>query len=533
MKPPRLPFLRLLRYSVPPASFHIPSPNPPTREDIPAALPESLDEALSVLAAIFHAPKNKDYVVRELLLGRTRCAVLHIDGMTSRVDLEDVALRALQKAPPLVRAPKDYAKELLETVLPTGTGQLETDPQAVARFILLGNFAVLLDGCPCAVLCEMQGFSTRGVQQPVTESVILGPHQAFNENMRTNLSMLRRMVKSPDLITEFVSVGKKGNTPLALCYMENLTNEALIAEVRRRVAAIQSDMVFSAGELAQLIEDRPFALLPQLLLTERPDRAASFLLDGAVLLVYDNSPHVIAAPATLAAFFHTSEDHSLRWQYGSFNRLIRFAGVLIALFLPSLYNAMLLFHQELLPPELLTSLLEGHAMVPFSVTLELLLMQLVFDLINEASIRMPGYMGSTLGIIGALVLGQAAVSANLISPALIIIVSITGLGTFALPDYSLSIALRIRRALYVVISAFFGFAGIAALLTLFVFCDCALESFGVPVFAPFAPKSRHNPDLILRFPLFWQRYVPPMFRPRQVVRTESTRSWQAKGGNRS
>ena len=210
--------------------------------------------------------------------------------MTSRTDLEDFVLRPMQQAAPLTAKGEALAQELLDRVLPTGTGKTETDPRKIAQFILGGNFAVLLDGCPEAVLCEMQGFSRRGVEQPVTETVIMGPHQAFNENMRTNLSLLRRILKTPDLVDELFYVGKKAQNPLAICYMESIANPALVEEVKRRVQGIESDVVYTSGELAQLIEDKTFALLPQLLLTERPDRAASFLMDGMVLLVYDNPP---------------------------------------------------------------------------------------------------------------------------------------------------------------------------------------------------------------------------------------------------
>ncbi len=530
MKKPHGGVSRLFRYNKPIPQPHIPPAPKETDAPAPEKLPASLTASLAVMGRIFHAPKNADYIVREFLIGSTRCAVLHIDGMTSRTDLEEMVLKPLQRCPSLSSTPKRYARELLETVLPTGTGKTETDPKKVARFILGGNFALLLDGCPEAALCEMQGFSKRGVEKPVTENIVMGPQEAFNENLRTNLSLLRRALKTPDLVDEIFDLGERANDTLAVCYMESIANPALVEEVKRRLQGIQTDAVFTSGELAQLLEDRPFALLPQILLTERPDRAAAFLMEGLVVLLCDNSPHALVVPATLAAFLHSSEDLSLRWQYGLFNRLVRLFGILVALLLPAVYNALLLFHQELLPAELLTSLLEGHAMVPFSVTMELLLMEFTFNLINEASLRMPGYMGSTLGIIGALVLGQAAVVANLVSPALIIIVSVSGLGTFALPDYPMSIALKIRRVSYILASAFFGFAGIAALLVLFLFCDCSLESFGVPFFAPFAPRMSHNPDLFLRLPLAMQRLVPPMARPKAHLRSRAPRGWDGQRG---
>lgn len=519
--------LQWLRYDPPKPPKPIPPPPAANPYQPPNELPTDLDAALQIMDQLFHAPANADYLVRRFLCGGVECAVLHIDGMTDREVLEDVVLRAMQNAMPLNKVPgKSRAQALLDDVLPTGTGEKQVNPMEIADFILGGNLAIIMQGCGEAVLCEMQGFAKRAVEKPVTEDVIIGPHQAFNESIRVNLALLRRILRTPDLVNEMVTVGRTAKNKLSICYLSSLTNPELIAEVKRRVEGIDVDTVYSAGELAQLIEDKPMALMPQLMLTERPDRAASFLMEGMVILLYDNSPFAIGAPVTVSHFLHSSEDTFLRWQYGTFMRIVRLLGLMLALFLPALYTATLLYHQELLPAELLTSLLEGHAMVPFSVTTELLLMELTFNLINEANLRIPGYMGSTLGIVGALVLGQAAVSASLISPALIIVVSVAGLGTFAVPSYPMSLVLRIRRLGYILAGAFFGFAGIAVLALAFLIADCALESFGVPFFAPFAPTSGHNPDLITRLPIAMQRKTPAAFKAKRGITGKDPRGWQ-------
>lgn len=495
-------------------------------------LTPSLEENLRTFRELFHAPENQDFVVRELEPGGVRLAVLCIDGMASRRNIESAVLRPLMKAPPFGSLPPETrAQALLDKVLPTGTGETEKRVQNIAEFLLDGNCAVLIDGCAQAVLAETQGYDTRSVNQPLIENTAFASHEAFNESLRTNLTLLRRILRTPDLVAEMHNIGATSSTKVALVYLSGVTSRKLIAECRRRLSGVGIDRLLSVGQLQQLIEDNPRQLLPQIVQTERPDRTASFLTDGMAVVLCDGAPYALAMPGTFWTFLHTPDDHALRWQYGSFLRIVRVLGFFLALLLPALYNALLLYHQELLPMDLLTSILEGYTLVPLSVTLELFLMDFVFDLINEASLRMPGDMGSALGIVGGLVLGQAAVSANLISPLLIIIVSVAGLGLFSVPSYPLSLALRIARLFLLLASTLAGFAGIAVALALLLCAGCAMESFGTPYFAPAVPAMRHNGDLFWRFPERWQQKRPGMAHPQKPRRTSAPRGWE-KGGEK-
>ncbi len=486
---------------------------------------------LETFQELFHAQRNCDFIIRELSPYGVRMAVLYIDGMASRTNIEDMVLRPLMRMRPFGSiAPAGRAQALMDMVLPTGTGELETDVMKVANFILDGNCAVLCDGSGEAVLAEMQGFVTRSVDQPLIENVTFGPHEAFNESIRTNLTLLHRTLRTPDLVTEMMEIGSTSKTKVAVVYLSGVANPDTVNEFKRRLSGVKVDKLLSIGQLQQLIEDRPGRVLPHIMQTERPDRTASFLMDGMVAVVCDNSPYVLAAPATFLTFLHTPDDHALRWQYGSFIRVVRILGFFLSLLLPAVYNALLLFHQELLPTDLLTSILEGYTLVPLSVTLELVLMDFIFDLINEASLRMPGSMGSTLGIVGGLVLGQAAVSANLISPMLIIIVSVAGLGLFAVPSYPLSLALRIARLVLVIASTVAGFVGIALALCFFIGSSAALESFGTPYFAPLAPHMRHNGDLFLRLPERFQKKRPGLAHPLKTNAAPAPRGWDKKEG---
>ena len=470
-----------------------------------------LEQDLSLFRDIFHAPRNADFIIRKVSPHGVNTAVMYLDGMANRTGVEDMILRPLLNMRPFGGvAPQERSRVLAQKVLPTsGTGALSDDADALAQYLLAGNAVVLCDGSRHAVMAEMTGYAMRGVGQPLTENAAFAPHEAFSESIRVNLTLLHRELHTPDLVAEMADIGRTSRTRAALVYIDGIADESLIHEARRRLKSINTDKLLSIGQLQQLIEDRPGHILPQLIQTERPDRAASFLMDGMVIMVCDNAPYALAAPATFLTFLHTPDDHALRWQYGTFIRTVRTLGFFIALLLPALYNGLLLYHEDLLPADLMTSILEGYTLVPLSVTLELILMDFIFDLINEASLRMPGSMGSTLGIVGGLVLGQAAVSANLISPVLIIVVSIAGLGLFAVPSYPLSLAVRIVRLFLILASTLAGFAGIALAMTALL-CSCAgLESFGVPCFAPPAPSLRHGGDgLFARLDLRRMTHAP-------------------------
>jgi len=275
--------------------------------------------------------------------------------------------------------------------------------------------------------------------------------------------------------------------------------------LRARVKGVRAPAVNGLGALQQLIEDHPLALLPQFLQTERPDRAAACLLEGQALILQDNSPYALAAPVSVFHQLHASDDAFARWQYGSFLRLIRFMGMLVSVFLPGLYLALTDYHMHLIPMSLLTSIAEARASVPFPILAEILIMEFSFYLINEAGTRMPQQIGSALGIVGALILGQAAVSASIISPILIIIIALTGLGNYAVPDYGFGIGLILYRLAVIAAAALFGLYGICIAAFVIMAGLCGMRSLGAPYFAPLAPPRPHNPDLLLRLPTWLQR----------------------------
>jgi len=326
--------------------------------------------------------------------------------------------------------------------------------------------------------------------------------------LRTNITLIRRIIKNKDLITEIQPVGKTSNSNCAIMYLEGIANPELVKEVKRRIKSINIDFVTGDGMIEQFIEDKPFQIIPQVLNTERPDRAASFIMEGQVVIIGEGVPFVNVVPVTFFAMFHASEDSFLRWPFGTAIRLIRILGLFFATLLPALYVSLILYHQEMIPTDLLVAFATARENVPFPTIIEVLILEISFELIREAGVRVPGIIGPTLGIIGALILGQAAVAANLVSPVLIIVVAATGLGNFAIPSYSLATGIRLIRFGLILAGAFLGFYGVAAVLFIAGCFACSIKSFGVPFLSPVSPVTRKNPDIIARAPNIKQKMRP-------------------------
>ena len=401
--------------------------------------------------------------------------------------------------------------------------------------ILSGLTVVFIDGCDECLVMESRGYEKRDISVPSTETVVNGAQEGFTENLRTNITLIRRIVKNEALVTEFKIISKTNNILAALLYMNDITNKKIVEEVKRRINSLNIDYISGSGMLEQLIEDKSLMLFPQVISTERPDRVASFLMDGKVALVCEGTPFALALPITFFDLFHTSEDSNLRWQYGTFIRIVRLIGTLIALLLPGLWTALILFHQEMIPTSLLSSIVSSRAPVPFPYIVEFLLMEMSFELIREGGIRVPGITGNTLGIIGALILGQSAVSAGLVSPSLIIIVAVTGLGNFAIPNYSLALAVRIARFILMGFGALGGLYGISVGFAIFCALSLSMKSFGVPFFTSIAPETRSNRDKIIRGPLHNQDYRPDYLNTQNEKRMgDDPRGWVTTkpGGDR-
>lgn len=478
--------------------------NTPQAANASDAISPELHVNLETIRQKFLISKNQDVIIREFKIGRKlRAYMAYIDGMVNKQTLDLSIFPQLMSRDVFEELEKECPVDyLIENILTVHEVKRSDKYSDIVIQILNGMSALFVEGCNECILIETKGYEKRNVEAPKVETVVKGSQEGFTENLRTNVTLVRRIIKNENLVTEMLPVGNTNHSNCAVMYLEGIANSKVVEEVKRRLKRIDADFIMGDGMLEQYIEDNSLMLFPQMISTERPDRAASFIMEGKIIIIGEGTPFAIAAPITFFGLFHTSEDYFLRWPGGNFLRLVRIFGLFCATFLPGLYVALTLYHVEMIPTELLVSIARAKEVVPFPTLLEVLIMETSFELIREGGIRVPNVIGQTLGIVGALILGQAAVAAGLVSPMLVIVVSITGLGSFAIPNYTLAIAIRIERFLFIFAGAVLGFYGISlmsVILTLFV---CSMKSFGVPYLVPVAPKTKSNADVIFRYPIW-------------------------------
>ncbi|MGE5554521.1 MAG: spore germination protein [Betaproteobacteria bacterium] len=527
----------------PPREFSLgqrPAPgSAPSQQEVagPPDISPNLDATLRRVKEELDARNNSDVVIRDFRLAvqpPRRAFLLYIDGLADRATVSETILTPLML---LARLNGDSARgDLLsvveERLAPGAAAVRESTLSAVLDKVLSGMTALFLDGSREALLIESKGWERRGVERPQEEPGARGPQDSFTESLRTNTALIRRRLRTPQLTIENLQVGRLSRTDVALVHLRGLTNEKLVEEVRRRLRGVAVDHLQASGTLEQLIEDRPRSLFSQVLLTERPDRAAGFLSEGYVVLLVDNNPIALAVPGTFTAFFHAPDDYYLRSPFGTFARFVRVLALGLALLLPALYVGATTYHQAMIPPPLLLSIAATRERVPFPTLLEVLLMESSFELVREASLRVPAVIGGTISIVGALILGQAAVAANLISPLLVVMVALTGLGSFCVPDYSASFSLRIARFLLIVLAALAGFFGVSLGLFFLLVHLGSLQSFGVPYLSPIGPYRPGSPDIVVRGQLSNMEQRPAYLRPQDRWRQPPTaRQWAEEQQN--
>jgi len=463
---------------------------------------------------LYHLPLSKDFVVRDFVIALkppVEAFAVFMEGMADKNIINNAVLEPLMLWANMHddRKDKNLLDLIKERILPGNQVDIYSDFQPVLEKINYGGTAIFVEGCEAALVVETKGWEHRAVGAPTIEQVVRGPHEAFVETLRVNTALIRKQLQTEDLVTEMTKVGLRSKVDVAVMYLRDVANPELVAEVRRRLTGLKVDHLADSGVLEQLIEDHPFMPAPQVLATERPDRVVSMLAEGRVAVLANGNPFVLVVPVTFFTLLHSPEDIYLRWPYGSVLRLTRLLSFFIALFLPGLYLAMFYHHQEMVPTELILAIAGARERVPFPTIVELILMEFSFELIREAGVRVPGVIGVTIGIIGALILGQAAVSAGIVSPILIIIVAVTGLANFSIPNFSLAFTVRLLRFVFIFLGTAFGFLGISAGFYLFLLMLTGMRSFGVS----FLASAGQGRSVLLRKPVWEQELRPDFLQP--------------------
>lgn len=476
-----------------------------------------LEKNLKALQERLHLDVNDDVVVRRFSALGQSCALLYVEGLSDGEQMAQHILRPMMNSP-LVLAGRSAAEQVMQNVLTVPEVETEQELSKAVEDLLRGLCLVLMDTCDQALRIDLRAYARRPVSNPRNETVVVGPHDAFNETLRDNLTLLHRRLPSPNFVCQLRKVGTETPGQAALCYLDGVCPRETVEELQRRLDGVELDYVLTSGTLEQLIEDDPYAPLPQVVGTERPDRAVSFLMEGQAVLLLDGSPRALALPVSLWHLFHAPDDSYMRWQYGTFMRLLRLLGALVTLLLPAVFVSLVVYHPITIPMTLLTSIMQSRTNVPINLFEETLLMVAVFALINESAIRIPGMMGSSLGLVSTLILGTAAVDAGLVSPLLIIVVALSGLGSYAMPNYPLSFAFRMGQVVLLLAAGITGISGLCYAVVMLLCWVAAMESLGQPFLAPGSPRRTHNPDLLLRAPTFRQRLRTYLSNPEEMKR---------------
>lgn len=453
-----------------------------------------------------------------------RAAIIYIDGLVDLPLIDQFVLTPLMTEASEAEKRekrKDLWEMINESLIQTGEMKITSKMRDLVDSLLSGDTILFVDGESNGLIIGSKGWATRSVEEPKTAAVVRGPREGFTETIRVNTALIRRRLKDPDLRLKSYKVGRRTRTDVVLCYIEGVADPQIVEEVERRLETIDLDGVLESGYIEEMIVDNNWSPFPLVQNTERPDSAVAHLLEGKVVILVDGTPHALIAPAVFAQFYCSPEDYYERYLIASLLRLLRLLALTIALLGPAFYIAFVSFHTEMLPSQLAIAMAAGRATVPFPSIVEALLMETSVEILREASVRLPGPIGPTIGIVGALVIGEASVTAGLVSPLMVIVVGLTTISSYANPSYNAAISLRLLRFPIMIVAAGFGLYGIVLCLMILLHHLVKLESFGVPYMAPMAPlRGQDLKDLLVRVPWSMMEKRPSIFRPRDEVREE-------------
>lgn len=464
-------------------------------------------------------PYAPGLVVRRFRTGAGMdAALVYLDELVDKVSINAQVLKPL-----LVE--RISVEDVERPDIPFGKVETTSCWEDVESCLFEGKSVLLLENRTAALIFFTQGWPQRAVEEPQIELTLKGGHQGFVETATENIALIRRYLHHRELHIRTYTVGERGRIKVYLLYLRDVVKPAYITKMEERIKQIRVDAILNMGELEEYIEDHTYSIFPQFLHTERPDNTVSQLLQGRVAILQDCSPFALIGPTTFGTFFQNADDYSTRWPVASFLRLLRFFAFFIATSLPALYIAVVSYHYEVLPLDLMLSVGTSRALVPFPPILEALLMEVSIEMIREAGVRLPAPIGQTIGVVGGIVIGQAAVQAGVVSNIMVIIVAITAISSFIIPNHDLASSIRLIRFPIMLIAAFFGMVGLTVGLMIMTIHILNLESLGQPFGSPVAPiRLRDWKDLWIRVPLWKMNTRPLSTEPKQDRRQGRTRT---------
>lgn len=456
----------------------------------------NIEKNIDVLKKIFQ--DCSDVKFRPIKVKDKKAFLIFVDGLIDQNSIQMNAIHELLSETELNQLTAEYIEETVISI----SEVVESDKfEDIVKQILDGNTVLFVDKLDKALVLNAKGGQRRAVSEPETETAIRGPREGFIENIAVNISLIRHKLRSNHLKLVTSEIGTETRTIVGLMYMENLASSDLVDEVKRRLDRIKIDGVLESGYIEEFIEDEPWSIFPQIQNTERPDTVVGNLLEGRVAILTNGTPFALVLPSTFWQFMQANEDYYHRFHLVIFIRLLRMILLYLALVLPGFYIAVTTYHQEMIPTNLLYSIAASREAIPFPAFVEAIIMELAFEALREAGLRLPKVIGQAVSILGALVIGTAAVEAGIVSAPMVIVVSMTGIASFAIPKFNMAISIRVLRFPMMILAGVFGLLGIGVGSLLIVTHLCKLRSFGVPYFWPVAPLNwKEFKDVIVRAP---------------------------------
>ncbi|HBM81356.1 MAG: spore germination protein [Clostridiales bacterium] len=471
-------------------------------------IPKNIDETNKKLKDIFK--DCNDIIFREFNVGtgqKLKYLLICVDGLSDKMLVDNFVLESLMLDARKVKPDAEEIKSRLFDLTKNGTLATtelreEDDLNKVIDGILSADTALFMDGFDKAIVIGTKLWPARQPQEPKSEGVVRGPSDGFVETLRFNTALVRRRIRDPKFKVKQMKIGYRSKTDIAVMYIEDIVKKDILQKVFDRLNSIKIDGIIESGYVEQFIEDDIFSPFPQVKSTERPDAVAAEILEGRVGIIVDNSPFVLIVPGTLIGMLHSSEDYYQRWIIATFVRGTRITAAIFSLLLPALYIAITSYNPDIIPYRFALSIAGSREGVPFPAFIEAIIMELSLELLREAGVRLPDPIGGTIGIVGGIIIGQAAVSAKIVSPIMVIIVSITAISSFTIPNFGLNTGMRIVRFVLMILAAVLGLYGVMLGLIALLIHLVNLKSFGVPYLAPFAGMSaRDFKDSVVRFPI--------------------------------
>lgn len=495
----------------------------------------SLDENEKKIKEILG--ESSDVVIRHFIIpafNNCRAIILFIDGMVDTKEIDDIILRPMTS--------NTQVQILREAVISVGVIRAVKEAGLLAASIkevngwntlfdavLSGETVLFIDRIDTAIDISTRGWQARAVSEAATESEIRAPREGFIENIRVNTSLIRRRIRDYSLRFETMKIGTRTKTDVVIAYIENLADKGILNELRNRLSRINIDSILESGYIEEFIEDSPYSPFPSIEHTERPDKAVGAILEGRIVIMVDNTPFVLIVPTTFWRYIQVPGDYYERTYVATFLRVVRTVALFSSLTLSSFYIMLVSFHQEMLPTPLALRMAAGREGVPFPAIIEVLFMEIMFEIIKEAGLRMPKPVGQAVSIVGALVIGDAAVNAGLVSPTLVVIVAMAGLSSLAVPNYSVSTAFRTLRFGLLFITSIFGILGFLGGTIAIVLHLMSLRSFGAPFMSPLAPiRVDALKDTIFRTPWWAMKKRPMGAHPQDTQRSGNTKDIKPK-----